>query len=337
MIFLKRKLIAILTIFTLTYVISDAIYDEKEASAFVREENETVIVGGQTVGIKLYSDGIMCIEFENGEKSPAYMAGLRQGDIILSANGMDVNSTDDFASIIENSVGSIKVVFDRNGKETEAEILPETDSLGKKRVGVWVRDSVGGVGTLTCQRPEKGEIIALGHSVSDADTGISFPVQKGYITDCEVVLIEKSSEGKPGEICGRFPENENIIGYITDNRKEGIYGNDSGMGKISGVPAKIALKTEIKDGRAVLLTDLAGESVVPYEVSVKKIYGAYGGNMIVEIKDERLLKITGGIVQGMSGSPIMQNGKLIGALTHVFVNDPTKGYGIFIENMLSES
>ncbi len=333
---MKRKLFLVLAVFALAQTLSAALPIQQAASAVIAD-SDTVILGGETVGIKLYSDGLVCVDFEAAEGgNPALLAGLQKGDVLLSAFGEPLKDTDTFADIISGAEGSIPITFERSGTVWETTITPRVNETGEKKIGLWVRDSVGGIGTVTFYNPADNKVVTLGHAVTDADTGYQYKVQRGYITDCEVLSVRKSEKGAPGEVFGRFTENEKIYAYIVSNTKTGLFADGSGLPLKDGEVCSVADKSEVHSDKALLYTDLAGDGVKPYAVSVQRLYGGGRGDMLVTIEDERLLSLTGGIVQGMSGSPLVQNGKLIGALTHVFVNDPTKGYGIFIETMLSE-
>lgn len=334
---MKRKLFLVLAVFALAQTIASALPGHQAASAVI-DSRKTVILGGETVGIKLYSDGLVCVDFEPEEGgNPALSAGLQKGDVLLLAFGKPLSDTDVFAAIVAEAEGAIPVTFERGGTLWETTITPKVDETGKKRVGLWVRDSVGGIGTVTFYNPEDNQMVTLGHAVTDADTGYQYKVQRGYITDCEVLSVRKSEQGTPGEVFGRFTEDEKIYGYITDNTGAGLFAAGSGLPLAEGEVCSVAGKNEVQNGTALLYTDLAGDGVKPYAVSIQRLYAGGRGDMLVTVEDERLKALTGGIVQGMSGSPLVQNGKIVGALTHVFVNDPTKGYGIFIENMLNEA
>lgn len=326
---MKKKLILILSVFMLSYVISDAIYEEK--SVFAANDGE-YLLGGQTVGIKLYSKGIIITDFEEDEKNPAVSAGLKRGDMILFANGRALTDTDSFVEVLSEST-ELNLVYDRGGKTMEAHVMPSEDENGRKRVGMWVRDSIAGVGTVTFYDVSRGKVAALGHPVTESDTGRSFTVGKGEISLCDIASIEKSAPGAPGELCGVFRENGTVYADITDNCQSGLFGNIRALPSVDAPSVKLAREREIHDGGAILYSDVSGTNTA-YSVKIKKLYSKDNNDFIVEITDSRLLDLTGGIVQGMSGSPIVQGGKLIGAVTHVFVNDPTKGYGIFVENML---
>ena len=333
---MRQKIAVVLSILMIVYVSADYL-TEGSVAASAQIDKREYVVGGDIVGIKLYAKGLMLVDFGNiGTECPALIAGLSKGDVILSANGRDIENTDDFILTVLSSEGEIPITVDRNGEVFDTVLKPVTDQSGIKRVGMWVRDSIAGVGTVTFTDITDGRVVTLGHSVTDSDTGRSFTVRKGYITDCDVVFVNKSEKGTPGEIVGKFSESEKIYGYITKNTDSGLYANSSGINPSDGIKVKAMPSKDVRDGEALLYTALAGDGVKPYKVEIKRSLSAKG-DMIVTITDEKLLSLTGGIVQGMSGSPILQNGKLIGAVTHVFVNDPTRGYGIFIENMLAEA
>ena len=324
-IFLKKRIAVILVILTLAYVNVDYNLDTSvSASGYI--DNSEYVLGGNVVGIKLYGRGLILVDFkEISGENPALKAGLCKGDILLSANGTDIKNTDSFIETVITSPGEIAITADRNGELFETVLTPIKDEYGVNRVGMWVRDSIAGVGTVTFYDEKCGRVVTLGHSVSDSDTGRSFGVRKGYITDCDIVSVEKSEEGTPGEIVGKFTEDEKIYGYITENTAGGLFANSSGILPVDKLKVKAASSREVKDGEAFLYTELGGDGIKPYKVEIKKVYGRAKGDMIVTVADDELLSVTGGIVQGMSGSPLVQNGKLIGAVTHVFVNDPTRG------------
>ena len=330
-IFLKQKFILILSVFMLTYVASDVYRQDK--SVFALSEKEYAL-GGQTVGIKLYSKGIMCVDFEDTEyPNPALAAGLKKGDIILSAGEREISDTDSFVEAVKEAGETVQVVYDRNGKIKETTITPETDAYGNKRVGMWVRDSVAGVGTITFYSEEDGQVVTLGHPVTDSDTGRSFTVGKGYITDCDILSVEKSKRGAPGEIIGQFKEDEKIYGQIRANTENGLYADIKDIPEGEAEYMRIAAVNDVHDGGALLYTDVAGDGVKGYSVNIKRLFSGGKNDMTVQISDERLISVTGGIVQGMSGSPIVQDGKIIGALTHVFLDDPKSGYAVYAQQM----
>ncbi len=313
------------------------------ASAKVNSVKEdTVCVLGTPFGIKIYSDGVMVVgisDIEAGGRlvNPSSEAGIRQGDIILTINGVEVSSNNDVALCVEESGGkSLKFEIKRDAAvltKTVSPVYSEAD--GKYKIGLWVRDSSAGIGTLTFYHPASNTVAGLGHAISDADTGEIIPLNYGELVGAEILDVTKGENGCPGELKGCFLSN--TIGEFTENCPTGVYGSVYDAKYVSGGSLQIGYKQEIEKGKAQIYATVDGTSPKLYNCVIERIELNDTGktkNMTVRITDEELLQTTGGIVQGMSGSPILQNGKLIGAITHVFVDDPTKGYAIFAENML---
>lgn len=302
-------------------------------------EAPLLIPGGSPIGIKLLTEGVIVVSTQEvrGGKNPAGDAGIKAGDVILSANGEELTSSNRFAQIIRESHGeAVEIRVRRDGKEFTTAIEPVfSEAEGTYKAGLWIKDSSAGVGTLTYIDPETGKFGALGHPISDADTQRILPLGTGEIVDVTITGCEPGSSGHPGELYGTFLSGL-ASGNISKNCEQGIFGTVNYFG--AGVKAiPIAFRTEVEPGKASILTTVEGSAPCEYDAVIERINlndGSDTKNMIIRITDSRLLDATGGIVQGMSGSPIIQNGKLIGAVTHVFVSDPTMGYGIFIENML---
>lgn len=303
-----------------------------------------VIPCGNPFGIKLFTQGVMIVaisdvQTEDKLVSPARVSGLRKGDVIISMNGIEVNSNEDIAKVIEDCKGNkIKVIAKRNNMKFETNLIPEksfADDLYK--VGLWVRDSSAGIGTLTFYDQNNRIFAGLGHGVCDVDTLELLPLMHGDIVGANINDVLKATKGSPGELKGYFKNNKSI-GNIIANTNTGVYG------KMEDTPSNneevvVAMKQQVKPGSAKVLTTLHGDLPKYYDIEIINVnYNEYSPtkNMVVMIKDKELLECAGGIVQGMSGSPIIQNGMLVGAITHVFVNDPVRGYGIFAENMISE-
>lgn len=299
-----------------------------------------LVPGGSPIGIKLLTDGVVVVATEDssGRKGPAADAGIEAGDTIISANGEVLSSSNRLAEIIMNSHGEkISLLVRRDGKEFPASVTPEfSDSEGTYKAGLWIKDSSAGVGTLTYTDPSSGSFGALGHPISDGDTGKILPLGSGEIVDVTVTGCDKGRPGRPGELIGTFLSGL-ACGTIKKNCEQGIFGRLNYFGA-SREPIPIAFKTEIEPGPAVILATVDGSTPKEYSVNIEKValVSQDTKNMVIKVTDPELLRATGGIVQGMSGSPIIQNGKLCGAVTHVFVSDPSMGYGIFIENMLIE-
>jgi len=330
--------------FTADITILGSIY-VKEVQVNLVEQKE-VCVSGQPFGIKMFTDGLMIVGSTDisvgGERfNPAKTAGLRTGDILQSINGVKLTSNEELGSIVQSSGGKLlQITYIRNGSVSRATVQPLiSDADGKYRIGIWVRDSSAGIGTLTYYDENTGIFTGLGHAVCDIDTGALMPLLNGEAVTAEIIGCKRSEAGAPGELKGKFSESGRI-GYLISNSTSGIYGAVRSRNMISGRRMPVAMNYEIKTGEAVILTTVEGTEPQEYDIQIEKIMAGDSSksqNMVIRITDSDLLEVTGGIVQGMSGSPIIQNGKLIGAVTHVFVNDPTRGYGIFIENMLAEA
>ena len=303
-----------------------------------------VSVLGTPFGMKLYTDGVLVIDITtvetvSGSISPGEDAGVKKGDYILSADGKQVLTNEELSASVAASGGNrIKLVIKRGGTPKTVYVTPalskETNSY---RIGLWVRDSSAGIGTLTFYSPATGIVCGLGHGVCDEDTGDLLELKNGEIVSAEIVSVEKGSSGSPGQLKGRFTYG--TIGKIDCNSEKGVYSVLKGKLGFSRL-TETALKQEVRDGDAQIFCTVDGREPQLYSCRIKKRSSAYLSatqNMTVTVTDPELLKLTGGIVQGMSGSPILQNGKLIGAVTHVLIDDPTTGYAIFAENMLKEA
>lgn len=307
-----------------------------------RYKNKYIIPCGTPFGVKFLTDGVMVVDTQEistsqGQKNPSKEAGIKKGDIIEFVNEEKVSSNSDLKDIVLNGKGEeIKLKYNRNFKQYETFLTPVfSPKENKWFTGLWVRDSSAGIGTTTfCT--EDGIFGGLGHPVCDVDTGEKLPLGKGEIVKASISSIKKGICGSPGELCGRFV-NKNAIGNATINNESGLYGKL--YKKISPhKPVMIGFKNEVKPGKAKIFCTVEGENSKEYSILIESINKKAGSrNFVVKITDENLLKKTGGIVQGMSGSPIIQNGKFVGAITHVFLNDSTRGYGIFAETMLEVS
>ncbi len=306
---------------------------------------EYVLPGGTPFGIKMFTDGVMVVGMtdviNDGETiNPAKDAGIRLGDVITKVNGRRVSTNEEVASFVEKSNGSpLTVQIRRDDQELfEASVIPvRSDDAGGYRAGMWVRDSSAGIGTMTFIDPESGCFAGLGHGVCDIDTGNLMPLSSGEAVDVTITGVTKGMSGSPGELRGAFSESR-PMGVLLRNDVTGVYGqlNSASLDWGSVMPTPVAMRQEVKPGKAIVRTTVDGEEAMEYEIVIERVTFSDSNptrNMVVRITDPRLLAKTGGIVQGMSGSPILQNGKLVGAITHVFVNDPARGYGIFAENM----
>ena len=297
-----------------------------------------VAVLGTPFGMKIYTDGVLVVALSDvdtaaGNCSPATKCGIKIGDYIVTLDGKKVYSNEDVGELIEQSAGRpINVVVKREGKVIPLTLCAEKSvSTGSYKAGIWVRDSSAGIGTLTFYYPYNNVVCGLGHGICDKDTGSLLTVNSGELVGAEIVSVKKAVAGEPGELTGRITLQK--FGAIKLNSERGVYAvaNNSFITE-NLIP--IALKQEIVNGEATVITTVDGSAPKEYACTVK-VHNKNGvQNLTVKITDSELLSKTGGIVQGMSGSPIIQNGKLIGAVTHVLIDEPTKGYGIFAENML---
>ncbi len=314
--------------------------DVSAAQGF-KYEGLKLIPGGTPFGVRFNTVGVLVVGFcdidaKKGTENPAYTAGLRANDVITKANGEILSDAGQLTKIVENSDGkSICLTYTRGGEEKTATLTP-IYSVSEKRykTGIWVRDSGAGIGTVTYVFPKTYAFGGLGHGICDGETGKLIPMQRGSVTDVTISAIKRGVSGTPGEIKGYFGNNK--LGTLIDNTECGVYGLFTEKPKGTGEAMDIASRHEVKNGDAYILCTLDGGGVCKYSVEITGINRDAKGSkcFTVKISDKALIEKTGGIIQGMSGSPIIQNGKLIGAVTHVLINDPTTGYGIFIENML---
>lgn len=301
---------------------------------------------GLPVGIYLKTDGVLVIgvgdfvALDGSSVSPSKYL-LHTGDYILAVNGEETGGKKDFIETIEQSGGNPVVLSIRRGEEEfDVELHPVQNQNGRYKLGIWVRDNAQGVGTMTFVDNE-GNFGALGHGINDVDTSIIMDLDSGTLYRTDIIAIKKGVKGNPGEMTGMIEySDKNILGIITDNTDKGIFGtcNDKMLSQIETEAIPIALKQEVELGDAQILCTVDG-SPRYYDIEIKELYLDHTNinkGIVLKVTDPQLISITGGIVQGMSGAPIIQNGKLIGAVTHVLVNDSTSGYGIFIEEMLLE-
>ncbi len=309
------------------------------------ETKKELMACGNTVGIKIFTKGLVCVgtqEVKNihGQvKNPAQEIDLRCGDILLSVNGNNLADIEQFLPIVNNCKGStLSITIERDGKTLNKQITPVETKEGYK-LGLWLRDSTAGIGTLTYYQPDSMSYGALGHPITDTDTGAVMPVSKGALLWADVCSVQKGKKGEPGELKGIFKIKNSDLGTVAKNVDCGVYGTLENTPE-EAIPCTVASSSQVKDGKAYILSNIKNNEVEAFDVEIERTSPfniGEGKDMIVHITDPDLLERTGGIVQGMSGSPIIQDGKIIGAVTHVFVNDPTRGYGIFIERMLENA
>ena len=358
-IFRKKRIVCVLLcvlmlmVFALPISAAERMYPEMEdfnaaepALKFKEHKNKTkekeVIVGGCLFGVRLYTDGVPVVgvdsfESDTGKCSPAHDAGIKLKDIIIKINGVSVNSASHITALITGSGGkTMSFTVLRGGKEKELSITPVKAKDGMYRAGIWLRDNAAGIGTVTYIIPETKEFAGLGHGICDGETMSLMPLLRGSVSEVELNSVVKGQVGIPGELKGSFRGGK--TGSLISNKNTGVYGVMITLPSGVGEKLPVAAEHDVKEGDAIVRCSVSG-SIRDYTVKISKVncHSENGKNFVVEVTDPALLEITGGIVQGMSGSPLIQNGKLIGAVTHVMVNNPTTGYGIFIGNMLENA
>lgn len=306
-----------------------------------------LIVCGNTVGIKLYIRGILVVGIsgvvtpEGREIIPVKSTNIEPGDFIIEINNKKIEKISDLSKIVEEA-GTKEVqlkYIHENRIITEKAVPAQSVEDGKHRLGLWVRDSTAGIGTLTYIEEETGKFGALGHGITDIDTGIMMPVKNGELLKSSVHGIRKGQQGTPGELQGEFLDSPEVVGDIFWNTAFGVFGKvrSDAIANLPGQKYPVGTRSVVKEGPAIILSNINGNNVEAFSVEIQKVAKknlSGPKSMILKITDSRLLSETGGIIQGMSGSPIIQDGRIVGAVTHVLVNDPSKGYGIFIETML---
>ena len=293
---------------------------------------QLLIPGGQLVGVELSNDTVTVAAFDDICGSVARKAGLQIGDQILSINGREMKNAEDVRQALQDCGKQANLTVLRGNKTLELKVRP-ADTKEGPRLGVYLRQGIAGVGTVTFYDPEKDIFGTLGHGVNDGK-GMLLGMTRGTACDASVASVRKGKPGDPGQLKGNADEKD-VLGQITKNTPQGVFGiSRTGF---SGEPLPVAAYEDVTIGPARIRSTVSGDRVREYSVEILKIYPQDRSdcrNFLIRVTDPELLKATGGIVQGMSGSPIIQDGKLVGAVTHVLVNDPTRGYGIFIENML---
>ncbi len=318
--------------------------DNKDVNKEKREITQPlpqVYVGGYPIGLKLYADGVVivgteAVDTENGLVNTAEKAGLKIGDIIKKVNGKEVKSNSQVSEIIEKSAGQ-EIIFEAERNEEIFEVSFKAEfskSEQKYKAGIWIRDSSAGIGTVTfCTKD--GGFASLGHAVCDIDTKSTIPISQGECTEARLTGFIKGQNGSAGELCGYLDNKKTGVIYSNDNL--GVYGCFNSLPENRAL-YEIASVSEIETGEAEIITTIENGITQSYSVVIEKIdeKSTENKNLVIRITDRELIEKTGGIIQGMSGSPIIQNGKLIGAVTHVFLNDATGGFGIFAETMLSK-
>lgn len=330
--------------------ISNYINEAKQTVEVVSER--ILIPGGQSVGIKMNVKGVLVvgleeIETEDSIVSPGYTAGLEIGDIVTSVDGQEVHYAGDVSKIVnaakeKKKDSSINIKVSRKDKELSFDLMPVKEKTsGEYKIGLWVKEKIAGIGTMTFYDPKTNAIASLGHGIYESRTGTLLEAGNGELLRTEVKSIKEGHIGKPGEIRGIFYADDEAIGDVKKNSLYGIYAKGKSPEKLNlSRPIVMGYQDQIEEGDAYILTTIDGDTVEKFDIKITRVNrqsNPGSKSMEIEVVDDRLLKYCGGIVQGMSGSPIIQNNRLIGAVTHVFVNNPTKGYGIFAEWMVREA
>lgn len=307
-------------------------------------EHTKVIPLGNTIGLKLYSSGVLVIGMTEIEgKKPYENSGIEEGDLITCINDRQITTTEELVECVNNSDGNVVyITYIRDGQEYETSIEPIATSENEYKLGLWVRDGAAGIGTATYYEPSTEKFAALGHGIVDSDTEKLITIERGELVTTNIINIEKGEEGKPGQIKGTVASGE-TLGDVYSNTEFGIYGKITSKNRLNinlENSLEVAKREEIEEGEAKVILTLEDGIRKEYSIEITRIYtnnNKDNRSMIIKVTDENLLKLTGGIIQGMSGAPIIQKGKFVGAVTHVFVNNPTEGYAVFGDLMIKTS
>ena len=310
-------------------------------SVGAKADNNQVYLGGQPFGLKFYNNGLIVVELESffdgkNYKCPAKESGIKVNDIIKEVNGEKIKTNEELQNKVAKSNGnSISITLERNGEKINKKVVPHKNVSGFYLLGAWVSDSCAGIGTVTYYDENNNYFAALGHGVCDSDTTALLPLSYGDVVKANISGVTKSVKGKAGSLNGYFTDE--IFGTLTKNTVNGIYGTTNDNYNNCNKLVEIADRSEIKTGKAQIYTTISGDKPKLYNIEITKICNTSkksNENFVIKVTSDELLNICGGIVQGMSGSPIVQNGKLVGAVTHVFVNNPSEGYGVMAQNMV---
>ena len=347
--FLKKGAL-ILCGLLLSIIIIGQLVPQSESAVNVPVVAERVLVpGGQSVGVKMDVRGVLIvgleeIEGKDGETvNPGLLSGLQIGDIIMEINGTPVYRADEVQSLVNEIKDNVKLKVKRNDNIIDVNIAPvKSGEDGLYKLGVWVKDKTAGIGTLTYYDPTNSTFGALGHGIVDPETNSILSVESGLLLESQVQEIQEGKSGEPGEIKGIFYHSNDPLGSLERNNQFGVFGlaYHPIENPLYDRPIAIGTRDQVELGKAYILSTLSNNEIKRFEIEIEKIEkqdSPADKSMVIRVTDEKLLEESGGIVQGMSGSPIIQNDRIIGAVTHVFVNDPQRGYGIFIEWMLEES
>lgn len=332
---------------------NDKKFKNRYGVALVNSELEKkdieLYAGGNSVGVRVSTDGVLAVGYSSltmgeGEiESPAQNGGIQIGDRLISVNGDKIKNSKDLSKKINESKSEkVEILIERNGEKITKNINLSKNADGDYKIGLWVRDSTAGVGTLTFYDKESGKYGAIGHPITDSETEKILSIKNGDLLNSSIISIKKGVKGNPGELRGIFSSDKTPIGNVTGNTQCGIFGsmNTENFKNINNKTYKVGWRDEIQPGPAQIITTIDEEGPKLYDIEIVKLAkqdSISTKSMVIKITDERLLEKTGGVVQGMSGSPIIQNDKIIGAVTHVLVNKPEIGYGIYIEWMLKDA
>lgn len=334
----KRTVIFLAVLaFILTGISACCMHSFRQNSQAVNLVSEkTLIPGGESIGVRMDVAGVLIVDLEGA----AEYSGLKKGDKIIAVDGIEVSNAQEVQKLVNRIRSSIELTVERNGSSRKYTIVPQkSGSDNTYRLGIWIKDKTAGIGTLTYYDTDNMTFGALGHPILDSETGTTLDIEKGELLSSEIIGIEKGTSGIPGEIQGVFKTPDRPLGELIKNTDYGIFGTTVDMtSQKEAVP--IAYQSQVKEESAYILTTLEDNTVRKYVVEIEKKEKqtcADTKSMVIHVTDKRLIEKCGGIVQGMSGSPIIQNGRLIGAITHVFVEDPTRGYAVYIEWMLEQS
>lgn len=337
-----RRILAFISVFVI--ISANLIF----LSVYASEPKE-VIPGGQSIGVSLNYNGVYIDDFgevtQDGKRgksaSPAKNAGLRVGEVITKVNGKEVSSVDKMTEYISQTADDGEsvdlTVKSLSGDERNVSVTPVRDTDGKLKLGIWAKDAASGVGTVTYYEPNASEFYAVGHEISDSKSGADIGSLCGDVYKCEVVGVRKGERGTPGELIGVYSENKLKVGEVTSSSKYGVMGKVTNAENFTagGEPVMTMPSSDVHEGEAYILSNVENSKIEQFKIDIEKVdlNSDCDKNIIFKVTDDTLIEKTGGIVRGMSGSPIIQDGKLAGAVTHVLINDPLHGYGVFIENM----
>ncbi len=326
-------------------ILLSAFMISSSASAFAASHvsSRSVYPGGQPFGVRFYNDGVIIVELEpffdgKGYVCPSKQAGLKVNDVIKSVNGIKVNSNEELQNAASKSRGGkLKLEVERSGKSITKEITPVKNTAGAFLLGAWVKDSCAGIGTVTYYDSSQNYFAALGHGICDNETSALLPLGSAEVLKANISSVSKSVEGNPGSINGYFTDSK--LGSLIKNTENGVFGTLSSKDFEHGKKLELADNSEIHTGKAEIYTTVDCGGVKSYSAEITGILNRDNDsneNFVIKVTDSELIKKCGGIVQGMSGSPVIQNGKIVGAVTHVFMNKPNEGYGVLIQNMVSK-